>query len=70
MEWAVQWIDKILKNWDNEKGFSFDLLLHDNPTLMGTEMWLSILYLLCDYVGLADCLSYQPQGVHRLKTIL
>ena len=70
MEWAVQWIDKILKNWDNEKGFSFDLLLHDNPTLMGTEMWLSILYLLCDYVGLADCLNYQPQGVHRLKTIL
>ena len=47
-EWALQWIDKILKNWDDGKGFSFDLLLHDNPTLMGTEMWLSILYLLCD----------------------
>lgn len=67
MEWAVQWIDKILKHWDDGKGFSFDLLLHDNPTLMGTEMWLSILYLLCDYVGLADCLSYRPMGVHRLE---
>lgn len=65
-----QTLGSILKNWDTGKGFSFDLLLHDNPTLMGTEMWLSILYLLCDYVGLADCLSYQPQGVHRLKTIL
>lgn len=70
MEWAVQWIDKILKNWDTGKGFSFDLLLHDNPTLMGTEMWLSILYLLCDYTGLSDCLTYKPQGVHRLKTDL
>lgn len=65
MEWAVQWIDKVLKNWNDGKGFSFDLLLHDNPTLMGTEMWLSILYYLCDYTGIADCLSYEPKGVHR-----
>ncbi len=66
--WAFLWIDKILANWDAQQGFSFDLLKHDNPTLMGTEMWLSILYLLCDYVGIAALLPYVPQGVHRPKT--
>lgn len=65
MEWAVVWIDRILHNWQDGKGFSFDLLLQDNPTLMGTEMWLSILYLLCDYVGVAHRLCYYPHGVHR-----
>lgn len=67
-EWAVQWIRKILDNWDDGKGFSFDLLKHDNPTLMGTEMWLSILYLLCDYCGISHLLTYVPKGVHRLES--
>lgn len=68
--WALVWIDKILNNWDEGKGFSFTLQAHDNPTLMGTEMWLSILYLLCDYVGIAHLLTYHPLGVHRTETIL
>lgn len=68
MEWAVVWIDRILDNWTDGKGFSFDLLLQDNPTLMGTEMWLSILYLLCDYTGTARRLCYYPHGVHRTGT--
>ena len=25
-------------------------------------MWLSILYYLCDYTGIADCLSYEAKG--------
>ena len=68
MEWAVIWIDRILNSWISGKGFSFDLLLQDNPTLMGTEMWLSILYLLCDYTGIAHHLCYYPHGVHRTET--
>lgn len=65
MEWAVMWIDRILDSWQDGQGFSFDLLLQDNPTLMGTEMWLSILYLLCDYTGIAHRLCYHPHGAHR-----
>ena len=68
MEWAVQWIDPDLKNWDTGKGF-LSTCCFDNLTLMGTEMWLSILYLLCDYVGLADCYLPAP-GRTPVKTIL
>ena len=32
--------------------------------LQGTEMWLSIVWLLSDYLGLADDLGYRPRGVH------
>ena len=67
-DWALVWVKKILDNWDEGKGFSFVLQKRDNPTLMGTEMWLSILYILCDYIGIADLLCYEPQGVHRMVT--
>lgn len=69
-EWAIQWIDKILHHWEDNKGFSFMLQAMDNPTLMATEMWLSILYLLCDYVGIPHLLNYKPLGVHRPETNL
>ena len=65
MEWAVMWMDRILDSWQDGQGFLFDLLLQDNPTLMETEMWLSILYLLCDYTGIAHRLCSYPHGVHR-----
>jgi acetyltransferase-like isoleucine patch superfamily enzyme len=68
--WAFVWIENILTHWNDHAGFSFDLMKRDNPTLMGTEMWLSILYLLCDYVGLAHRLPYRPHGVHRTETAL
>lgn len=69
-EWAVSWIYKILEHWVDQKGFSFEICKTETPSLMGTEMWLSILYLLCDYLGIADLLSYEPKGVHRLYTEL
>lgn len=37
------------------------------PSLKGTEMWLSIIYLMCDYLNLGDLLCYEPKGVHRTK---
>ncbi|MFJ4620755.1 acyltransferase [Streptomyces sp. NPDC088812] len=35
------------------------------PGLQGTEMWLSIIWLLADLLGIADVLGYRPRGVHR-----
>lgn len=35
------------------------------PGLQGTEMWLSIVWLLGDLLGIADELGYRPRGVHR-----
>jgi acetyltransferase-like isoleucine patch superfamily enzyme len=35
------------------------------PGLQGTEMWLSIIWLAADVLGLAGNLSYEPRGVHR-----
>ena len=67
-EFAIKQINIILENYIPEKGFCFLLTDHSNPTLMGTEMWLSILYLLCDYLNIAHLLNYSPKGVHRLKT--
>lgn len=60
-------IKRILSNWQEGLGFSFELEKTETPTLQGLEMWLSILYLLCDYVGISNNLCYRPKGVHRLE---
>ena len=65
---ALKWIEEVLDNWTDTKGYSFLLHDHTKVSMMGTEMWLSILYLLCDYVGLSHLLTFSPKGVHRLNT--
>ena len=52
-----------VQRWVRDKGFGFtpDTV----PGLMGTEMWLSIIYLIADVLGLPGRLPYRPQGVHR-----
>jgi len=35
--------------------------------LQGTEMWLSVLYIAADALGLAHQLSYKPKGVYWLR---
>ena len=69
-QWALRQIERILSRWQHGRGFSFELETSCEPGLQGTEMWLSILFLLCDYVGLSSCLGYCPQGVHRLPPAL
>jgi hypothetical protein len=32
---------------------------------MGTEMWLSIVWLLADVLGESSSLGYRPRGIHR-----
>ncbi len=63
--WAIVWIEKILNNWVENEGFAFDLLKQTPPSLMGTEMWLAILWYLCDYCDIANLMPYVPEGVHQ-----
>lgn len=65
--WALWQISRILDNWQSGEGFSFELDRHVQAGLMGTEMWLSVLYLLVDYLGLGEVLGYKPKGVHRIE---
>ena len=66
-----------LKNWIPEQGFGFQApspaaasLEATTPGLQGTEMWLSIIWLLADTVGLAGQLGYRPRGVHKPEPAL
>lgn len=61
-----------LGHWTDGQGFGFQApsaratsSVSTTPGLQGTEMWLSIIWLLADTVGLAGELGYRPRGVHR-----
>lgn len=68
--WAKRHIEIILRSWVPSQGFSFLLSNRETAGLQGTEMWLSILYLLADVCGLSSSLGYEPKGVHRLEPAL
>ncbi len=65
--WARGQLRRALRSWTDGAGFAFAPAT-DGPDavagLQGTEMWLSIVWLLSDYLGLADALGYRPRGVH------
>ena len=54
---------RIIKTWHNNRGFSFAPGLQ--PSLQGTEMWLSIIYIIASCLGAEKSLRYEPKGVHR-----
>jgi hypothetical protein len=60
---------RALASWVDGQGFSFDLEQGTTPGsqsgLQGTEMWLGIVYLMADLMGITDALGYRPRGVHR-----
>ena len=64
--WVRKRLPAVLRRWKAECGFDF-VVAGTKPSLQGTEMWLSIVYLMCDLLGCANALGYQPRGVHRLK---
>jgi hypothetical protein len=67
--WVRARLPLALDRWYSERGFAFDPASRADrgrPGLQGTEMWLSIIYLMADLLGLAGHLSYTPRGVHRL----
>ena len=59
--WAIEQLRRITANW--RPGFSFELE-EGEISLQGTEMWLSIVYNLCKYIGKEQLLGYEPKGVH------
>jgi len=68
--WVCARLPSILGHWRDQRGFDFDLSKSiAEPRLQGTEMWLSILYLMADLIGCADVLGYKPRGVHRLEAV-
>ncbi|WP_114560467.1 acyltransferase, partial [Desertihabitans aurantiacus] len=61
-----------LGHWTDGHGFGFQAphpstagAPATRPGLQGTEMWLAIVWLLADLVGVAGSLGYRPRGVHR-----
>jgi acetyltransferase-like isoleucine patch superfamily enzyme len=68
--WARQRLDGALSRWQAGAGFAFSPTplpgtLEHRPSLMGTEMWLAIIWLLADVLGESGALGYRPRGVHR-----
>lgn len=67
--WAVTQVERICHGWQPGAGLSFALQpgpgWQRRPGLLGTEMWLSILWLLSDYLGYSDALEMRPRGIHR-----
>jgi len=68
--WAEHQLQRVLNRWVDGRGFSFQLDRLDQPSLQGTEMWLSIVYLLTEVVGMSEILGYIPKGVHRPEIAL
>ena len=70
---AFHW-RRAINGWVDGQGFSFDLehgTTHGaRPSLQGTEMWLSITFLIADLLGISGALGYRPVGVHRTEVAL
>ncbi|MDX3106801.1 acyltransferase [Nonomuraea angiospora] len=67
--WAREHLVRAVGGWHDGAGFSFALARGSGaprtPGLQGTEMWLAIIWLLADYLGVSDALGYRPRGIHR-----
>lgn len=61
-------VDAIMRRWIPSRGFAF--IPGNTPGLQGTEMWLSILYIASEYLGLSPELGYRPKGVHRTEVAM
>lgn len=71
--WARTQLTAALGHWVQDKGFAF-APLSDGPDsvpgLQGTEMWCAIVWLLADYLGMADAVGFRPRGVHRPELLI
>lgn len=66
--WMARRLPLLLRHWVDERGFDF-LVARKQPSLQGTEMWLSIVWLMADILGDAESLGYRPKGVHRPEAV-
>jgi acetyltransferase-like isoleucine patch superfamily enzyme len=55
------------ERWQAGEGFAF--ADGQQPSLQGTEMWLSTLHLAADLLGMAEMFAFTPQGVHRTRAV-
>ncbi len=62
--WVARRLPAVLGHWVKERGLDFRVARRE-ASLQGTEMWLSIVYLMADLLGCAASLGYRPRGVHR-----
>jgi hypothetical protein len=72
-QWMLDRLPGAFSRWQPERGLAFDPFAAGaggQPGLQGTEMWLSIIYLMATIAGVAQHLSYRPIGVHRLLPAL
>ncbi len=58
-------ITRAPSRWTDGRGLPF--ADGQDPSLQGTEMWLSVIHLAADVLGLAKDFAFQPKGVHRLS---
>ncbi len=58
-------LELIPQRWVDGEGFGF--APGDVPGLQGTEMWLAVIYIAADVLGLTGDLPYTPRGVHWLR---
>jgi acetyltransferase-like isoleucine patch superfamily enzyme len=69
--WAAGQLERLLDGWVDGQGFSFELergpTASRRPSLQGTEMWLSIAFILAELLGQSAALGFQPRGVHRME---
>lgn len=63
---AFSLIERLTTRWISQHGYAFGN--GQEPGLQGTEMWLSVLWLAAELVGLSQHLSFKPRGVHRFST--
>lgn len=64
--WLARRLPRYLGLWVEGRGFDFEIARR-KPSLQGTEMWLSILWIMADVLGCSEALGYRPRGVHRLE---
>jgi len=70
-QWVAAQLTQVLGLWIDGQGFPFAPDgVRNTPSLQGTEMWLATLWLMADYLGVADALGYRPRGVHRPEAAL
>ncbi|MCU0793181.1 MAG: hypothetical protein MUE42_10125 [Opitutaceae bacterium] len=62
--WVAARLPRVIKAWTRGRGFDFQIERR-KPSLQGTEMWLSIVWLMADLLGASAELGYRPRGVHR-----
>jgi len=64
--WMAKRLPKYLELWVKNRGFDFEIARR-KADLQGTEMWLSILWLMAETLGCSEALGYRPRGVHRTE---